>query len=658
MEIDFRRVAARLSTMEVDSPDDDENHSPCYQRLKLKGKIATVQMRLKTFHDLQATFNTSNPSLMETTSAAAAEQQVKLDALVSERDSLLECLTFNCQFCNNSNPTTPVEVNAPIKNKNSHINKKAKTDKNINKTPVNDKNKTAKIENTNDLTVDQNQVIEEKEAKIADIPNPRPLQPIHLKITKNFRNQIKSIYQKFPETTNKTSGKFIKLFSKDVEEKHNLTKFLESDKDFEFFCIKPKLDKPIKVVIKGLPIYTKTQEIHSDLEEEGFTVEKVSQFISKKHRGPLPFFLITLPRNASNSKIFDIKTLGYLQVRVEGFLVRGITQCYNCNNFFHTVSECRLKPRCLKCGKEHPTKQCPIKERQENPFCINCKELGHSACYTKCPLFPKPKKGATLPMISKTKINKCKEGITYANVVSGSDSAPIPTPNASEKIQQCECKNSSKGTHGIIQDNTSDLAQPSSTPLDPFSETPPTIKYQVATPSQPQYKIEDGGINRFQFLVQYSSRSERSVPLLKRERRLQESPTATRRSFQARFNVPKGPDAKTIRTLFAKFQRTGSVTDNLVGNVGRKQTAVTPQNVATVSGIIQQNPMSSIRRTASEAGLKRSSTQKILRKSLHMFPFKIQTHHAVPVRAVQQRDDFANQMLTMIDSDRFDVGCI
>ncbi|GFU49922.1 PRE_C2HC domain-containing protein [Trichonephila clavipes] len=288
--------------MEVDSPDDDENHSPCYQRLKLKGKIATVQMRLKTFHDLQATFNTSNPSLMETTSAAAAEQQVKLDAL-------------------------------------------------------------------------------------------------------------------------------------------------------------PKLTSPIKVVIKGLPIYTKTQEILSDLEEEGFTVDKVNQLISKKHRGPLPFFLITLPRNATNSKIFDIKTLGYLQVRVEGFLVRGITQCYNCNNFFHTASECRLKPRCLKCGKEHPTKQCPIKERQENPFCINCKEHGHSACYTKCPLFPKPKKGATLPMISKSKVNNCKDGITYANVVSGRDSPSIPTPNASETIQQCECKNSSKGIHGINQDNNSDLAQ-------------------------------------------------------------------------------------------------------------------------------------------------------------------------------------------------------
>ncbi|GFX86700.1 uncharacterized protein TNCV_1408981 [Trichonephila clavipes] len=123
---------------------------------------------------------------------------------------------------------------------------------------------------------------------------------------------------------------------------------------------------------------------------------------------------------------------------------------------------------------------------------------------------------------------------------------------------------------------------------------------------------------------------EERVFLVLEYHRLQESPTATRRSFQARFSVPKGPEAKTIRSLFAKFQRTGSVTDDLVGNVGRKQTAVTPQNVATVSGIIQQNPMSSVRRTASEAGLKRSSTQKILRKSLHMFPFKIQTHHAVP----------------------------
>ncbi|GFY16767.1 uncharacterized protein TNCV_4337681 [Trichonephila clavipes] len=88
---------------------------------------------------------------------------------------------------------------------------------------------------------------------------------------------------------------------------------------------------------------------------------------------------------------------------------------------------------------------------------------------------------------------------------------------------------------------------------------------------------------------------EERVFLVLEYHRLQESPTATRPSFQARFNVPKGPDAKTIP---------------------RRNTEKEPTHVS------------------------------------------IETHHAVPVRAVQQRDDFANQMLTMIDSEGFDVGCI
>ncbi|GBM45675.1 hypothetical protein AVEN_237914-1 [Araneus ventricosus] len=133
---------------------------------------------------------------------------------------------------------------------------------------------------------------------------------------------------------------------------------------------------------------------------------------------------------------------------------------------------------------------------------------------------------------------------------------------------------------------------------------------------------------------------------------------ATRRSFQKRFNVPKGPDAKTIRKLFAKFERTVSVDDNRVGPDGLRQTAVTFENVATISGIVQQNPWNTVRRIASEIGLKRSSTQKILRNSLRMSPYKIQSHQAIPIQAVRQRFDFANEILTMIDNKGFDVGCI
>ncbi|GBM86135.1 hypothetical protein AVEN_75409-1 [Araneus ventricosus] len=140
--------------------------------------------------------------------------------------------------------------------------------------------------------------------------------------------------------------------------------------------------------------------------------------------------------------------------------------------------------------------------------------------------------------------------------------------------------------------------------------------------------------------------------------RLEHSPTATRRGFQKRFNVPKGPDAKTIRKIFSKFERAGSMDDNRVGNVGPRQTVVTPENVAKVSGIVQQNPRNTVRRIASETGLKRSSTQKILRNNLRMFPYKIQSHQAIPIKAVRQRFDFANEILTMIDNEGFDVGCI
>ncbi|GBM96085.1 hypothetical protein AVEN_237453-1 [Araneus ventricosus] len=75
---------------------------------------------------------------------------------------------------------------------------------------------------------------------------------------------------------------------------------------------------------------------------------------------------------------------------------------------------------------------------------------------------------------------------------------------------------------------------------------------------------------------------EQRVSLVLEYHRLERSPTITRCSFQKRFNFPKGPDAKIIRKLFAKFERTGSMDDNRVGNVGLRQTVVTPEYVAKV----------------------------------------------------------------------------
>ena len=139
---------------------------------------------------------------------------------------------------------------------------------------------------------------------------------------------------------------------------------------------------------------------------------------------------------------------------------------------------------------------------------------------------------------------------------------------------------------------------------------------------------------------------------------LKHSSTATHRGFKIRYNVPAGPDAKTIRMLFVKFERAGSMADDWKGNVGPRQTVLTPKNAAKVSRIVQQNFRKSILWIASATDLDYTSTQKILKNSPQLFPYKIQSHQTIPMKAVKQKFDFAKRILTTIVNDGFDVTCI
>ncbi|GFS88095.1 nucleic-acid-binding protein from transposon X-element [Trichonephila clavipes] len=180
-----------------------------------------------------------------------------------------------------------------------------------------------------------------------------------------------------------------------VKQFHELLTFAKKTK-FQFYEIKPKNERPIKVVLKGLPRNFKVEEIQADLEELGFTPEKVNQLIGRRSKQPIPVFLVTLPRSIENLKIFHLKTLSYLSIRVEGYNGKGVTQCYTCNHFHHNSENCHLNPRCLKCGEGHITRECPITERLETAYCINCEMYGHMANWRGCPCFPKPPKGTAL----------------------------------------------------------------------------------------------------------------------------------------------------------------------------------------------------------------------------------------------------------------------
>ncbi|GFX21647.1 nucleic-acid-binding protein from transposon X-element [Trichonephila clavipes] len=215
-----------------------------------------------------------------------------------------------------------------------------------------------------------------------------------------------------PALRTKTAGKYVKLYT-DTQPQHDTLNQILEDLKYPFYTFTPKHERPIKVVIKGLPRSTKTAEIHSDLLDLGFTLNKVTQLTGNITKQLLPVFIISLPRNTFNENIFHLKTLGYLSVTVEGFESRGVIQCFQCDQFNHSAEHCHLTPKCLKCGEKHQTRDCQIK-KLDTPFCINCQAYGHMANYSKCPLFPKPRKGTNLKSNLNISNNFIRPNISYA----------------------------------------------------------------------------------------------------------------------------------------------------------------------------------------------------------------------------------------------------
>ncbi|GFY34569.1 PRE_C2HC domain-containing protein [Trichonephila clavipes] len=155
--------------------------------------------------------------------------------------------------------------------------------------------------------------------------------PVMLSVKKKYIEQMKEIKDKLPFVRGKLTGEYLKLYTDTQEQQHKLIYLLEV-LDFEFHVIPSKADRPIKIVIKGLPRDTPLSNIQNELGTLGFTIDKVSQLTGRITKQLLPIFLVTLPRNLFNSKIFDLNKLCYLSVRVDGYdSNKGVTLCFSCN---------------------------------------------------------------------------------------------------------------------------------------------------------------------------------------------------------------------------------------------------------------------------------------------------------------------------------------
>lgn len=83
-------------------------------------------------------------------------------------------------------------------------------------------------------------------------------------------------------------------------------------------------DKPLKVVIRGLPLELPIGDIQNNLIERGFPVTAIHQFRKGPNRSPLPLFQITLRKDAAGKRIFNIHDILDIPVQVEQPNPKGI----------------------------------------------------------------------------------------------------------------------------------------------------------------------------------------------------------------------------------------------------------------------------------------------------------------------------------------------
>ncbi|GFX78130.1 RNA-directed DNA polymerase from mobile element jockey [Trichonephila clavipes] len=137
-----------------------------------------------------------------------------------------------------------------------------------------------------------------------------------------------------------------------------LAQFLRHE-GVEYKSFMLKSDRPLKLLIRGLPTSTKVEEIRVEIEREGFQIHKISRLQKFKTKAPMPLIYLQLVNDAKTDTIFQFTEMFGTQISFERYdnsRNKKPNQCWRCQCFFHSSEVCHLPIKCLKCAGPHEAK--------------------------------------------------------------------------------------------------------------------------------------------------------------------------------------------------------------------------------------------------------------------------------------------------------------
>lgn len=184
----------------------------------------------------------------------------------------------------------------------------------------------------------------------------------------------------------KNMGNGLHLITKTPRDHHAITRHLIASST-EFHSFRLPEEKPLRVVLRGIPEDISPEEIKEELAIK-YPVLSVHRMKAARTKKPIPLVLVTLTKNESAKGIFNnLSSIFRIRIQVESLRNRArIGQCYRCQMHGHSANCCHGSERCVKCGEPHRSSNCQ-KPRDTPAKCALCSGA-HTANYGGCPARP------------------------------------------------------------------------------------------------------------------------------------------------------------------------------------------------------------------------------------------------------------------------------
>lgn len=200
--------------------------------------------------------------------------------------------------------------------------------------------------------------------------------------------------------TDKNTRENIKVYTHNNDDYNRVKQWCDDNK-IQYHSHPLYDDRTVKICLYGL-CEIETADIKKEIGTKFKVIPTDVKLITPKkgHPGQSRIYVLYF-KKSDGVKTADLRTvitgLFNMRVRFEYYSPRkfGPTQCSNCQDFGHGAENCKVSPKCIRCGGLHESKSClllitPIDGTSKPKIpdnlvkCANCQEK-HTANFFKCP---------------------------------------------------------------------------------------------------------------------------------------------------------------------------------------------------------------------------------------------------------------------------------